>query len=131
VGVYDVRYFGIQNLANPASRHWVPHFPDVPGEAVKSVRLVLPPKGPVEIVHWETVDAHPIPILDDFARPWVQADNHHHMAAANQGFRQFSRRFFGTADKMGRIKRANYQDFHLTLLPVASGERSFPLSPLQ
>jgi hypothetical protein len=34
----------------------------------------------------------------------MQAGNHHHMAATNQGLRQFTGRFFSAADNMGRIE---------------------------
>ena len=101
VGVYNVRHFGIQNLANPASRYWVPHFPNVPSEAVESVGLLRAPKRPVKIVDWEPIHPNSIPILYDFGRPRVQTDDDHDMAATNQGFRQFSRRLFGAANTWG------------------------------
>jgi hypothetical protein len=104
VAVYDVRLFSIQNLADPPSRHVIPYFSNVPREANKRAGLLLAAEGPVKVIDWEAVNAHPIPILDDFARSWVQSDNHHDMAAMHHGFRQFSGRFFGAADNMGRIK---------------------------
>src|ERR1700734_296319 len=76
VGVYDIRHFGIQNFADPASRHRVPHFPNMPGEATENTGLLTSAKGPVEIIQRKTVEADPAPILDNFTRPWVHPDNH-------------------------------------------------------
>src|ERR1700686_1487288 len=65
VGVYDVRRLSVKKLADPPSRLRIPHLSDVPSEAVKAVRLFLTTKGPVEIVEWQPIDAHAIPILDN------------------------------------------------------------------
>ena len=83
VGIYDVWFFRIENLADPPSRNGVPHFSQVPREAVKPARLLLPPKGPVEIVQRKSIHARAIVIFDDLAYPRVQANDHHDMALTN------------------------------------------------